>query len=128
VSLLLDTHSFLWFVLNDPLLPKSARDLIETSTSIVYVSPTSYWEIAVKIGCGKYSLHTPFEVFWETGIRISKVSVLAIKIEHAAQLTSLPFHHRDPFDRMLVARSLVEDLTLVSKDSRLDAYGVRRAW
>jgi len=128
LRLLLDTHAFLWFVLDDPKLSAPARQAIESDSNEVCISPASYWEIAIKISLGKYRLHGTFEQFWDTGMRGNDITVLPIEIHHAARLVAMPFHHKDPSDRMVIAQALAEQLHLVSGDPRLDAYGVSRIW
>jgi PIN domain nuclease of toxin-antitoxin system len=128
MRLLLDTHSFLWFVLNDPQLSAAARGLISDPGNDVLVSPASYWEIAIKMSLRKYTLNAPYEVFMQRGIEGNEFEVLHIKPKHTAALINLPYHHRDPFDRLLVAQALVETLPVVSCDPVLDAYPVTRLW
>lgn len=125
---LLDTHAYLWFVLNDPNLSGVARAFIADPANELYVSPASYWEVAVKVSIKKYSLTTPFEAFWRKGIGDNGFRILPIELAHAAALTTMPFHHRDPFDRLLVAQALVERIAIISSDGVLDAYGVQRIW
>jgi PIN domain nuclease of toxin-antitoxin system len=128
VRLLLDTHSFLWFLLDDPQLSAAARVLIEDPTNDVEISPASYWEIAIKIRLGKYALPEPYQVFIEREIADNDFRVLPIEPKHTAVLTTLPLHHRDPFDRLIVAQAMVEGLSLVSADPQLDAYPIHRLW
>jgi PIN domain nuclease of toxin-antitoxin system len=94
----------------------------------VLLSPASYWEIAIKISLGKYQLPEPFETWMEHQIQINEFEILPIKISHAAIIATLPFHHKDPFDRLLVAQALVEKLPIISGDQVLDAYSVVRHW
>jgi PIN domain nuclease of toxin-antitoxin system len=126
MRLLLDTHAFLWFVLDDPQLSTKARAAIEDEGADVLVSPASYWEIAIKVSLGKYALTVPYETFWQRGIGDNGFAVLPIEVRHTAALLDLPFHHRDPFDRLLVAQAMVESIPLVSADRRLDAYPIQR--
>jgi len=128
VRLLLDTHAFLWFLLDDPQLSSTARKLIEDPVNDVEVSPASYWEIAIKIGLKKYALPEPYEVFMEREIADNDFRILPIEPRHTALLTTMPLHHRDPFDRLLVAQALKEGISLLSGDQTLDAYGVNRLW
>ncbi len=129
MRLLLDTHAFLWFVLNDLQLSSTARSLIVDPSNEVLLSPASYWEIAIKISIGKYALPTTnFEDFMQRQVTDNNFTILPISMAHAAAVTTLPFHHRDPFDRMLVAQALVEKIPLLSADPVLDAYGVTRMW
>lgn len=128
MRLLLDTHAFLWFILADPRLSTTALALITDPLNHKHVSPASYWEIAIKIRLGKYKLSAPFEPFMSDQIARNRFTILPITVEHAAVLTALPLHHRDPFDRMLIAQTKVEAMRIVSIDSALDAYGVNRLW
>jgi PIN domain nuclease of toxin-antitoxin system len=128
VKLLLDTHTFLWFVLGDPQLSQSARSLIVDPAHDKWISPVCYWEVAIKVSVKKYSLALPHEVFFETALRVNGFGVLPIEPKHTAIVASLPFHHKDPFDRLLVAQALVEGMPLVSADPALDPYGVQRLW
>src|SRR5262245_33665759 len=92
------------------------------------VSPASYWEIAVKISLNKYSLSKPYEAFMEEAIDKNGFGYLHVLPRHTAALTTLAFHHKDPFDRLLVAQSLVEEVPLVSADMKLDAHPIKRLW
>jgi len=125
---LLDTHSFLWFILDDSKLSESARSLIENPDNEVVVSPATYWEIAIKIRLGKYTLPATYQGFIESQILANDFQVLPIEPKHTALLTTMPFHHKDPFDRLLVAQAISEEIPLISIDEKLDPYGVRRLW
>jgi PIN domain nuclease of toxin-antitoxin system len=124
----LDTHTFLWFVTNDAQLSEDALDAVAEPTNEILVSPASYWEIAIKVSLGKYPLTVPFETFFREGIEGSGMAILPIEIHHAAVLSTLPMHHKDPFDRMMVSQAIVEHVPIVSADSALDAYGIQRLW
>ena len=128
MKLLLDTHAWLWFVLGDDSLTPVARKLIEDPTNDILISPVAYWEIAIKISIGKYHLSEPFEQFIGNAIVGQGFEILPILPQHTTALVSLPFHHRDPFDRLLVAQALTEQVPLLSADAALDAYGVQRLW
>jgi PIN domain nuclease of toxin-antitoxin system len=128
VRLLLDTHAFLWFVLDDRQLSRTAKDLIENPANDVDISPASYWEIAIKISIGKYSLSQPYRQFIETQIARNDFRILHVEPRHTSALTTMPFHHKDPFDRLLVAQALTETIPIVSADGVLDSYGVQRLW
>ena len=128
MRLLLDTHTFLWFILDDPQLSAKAGSLIEDPANEVEVSPASYWEIAIKIKLGKYALPQPYQQFMETQIAANEFRILPIEPRHTALLTTMHLHHKDPFDRLIVAQALTEDLSIISVDSQLDAYGVQRLW
>lgn len=128
MKLLLDTHTLLWFGLNDPQLSGTATSLIMDSSNQKLVSPASYWEIAIKIGLRKYAINRPYQEFMREAIDNNGFSYLHIEPRHTALLTTLPRHHKDPFDRLLVAQALVEGMPIVSADAELDAYGVKRLW
>lgn len=128
MSILLDTHTFLWFVLDDPQLSTSARTLIEDPASDVLVSPATYWEIAIKVGLGKLDLRSPYDDFMQRGIAGNDFSILPIEPKHTSLLTTLPLHHKDPFDRLLAAQAIAEGIPILSVDGRFDPYGVRRLW
>jgi PIN domain nuclease of toxin-antitoxin system len=128
MRILLDTHTFLWFVLGDVHLSPRARTLIEDLGHEKLISPAVYWEIAIKISIGKYTLAESYETFMDRGINQNGFVILPIEPRHTAVLTTLPFHHRDPFDRLLVAQAIAEQIPIVSGDPSFDAYPVQRLW
>lgn len=128
MSLLLDTHALLWFLLNDPRLSEKARARIADADSTIFVSPASLWEIAIKISIGKYALPEPFVEFWERQLRMNDFTLVPISVEQTAHVVILPFHHRDPFDRLIIAQSLVEEIPVISSDIIFDSYGADRIW
>lgn len=128
MKFLLDTHTFLWFIEGSPQLSTKAPKLIDTRTNRSYLSVASLWEIAIKISLGKLQLSRPFEVLIPRELGRRNLTRLDITVEHTAQVSKLPFHHRDPFDRLLIAQALVEQLPIVSADVSFDAYGVTRLW
>ena len=128
MRLLLDTHALLWFGLDDRRLSATARGLIEDPANEITISPASYWEIAIKIALGKYSLAEPYQPFFEQVIAEYDLRILSIEIRHTAVLTTLPLHHRDPFDRLLIAQAIVEGIPVVSDDLQFDAYPITRLW
>ncbi len=97
-------------------------------TSSKLVSPACYWEIAIKVGKQQYLLNKPYEEFMHEAIDLNGFGYLHILPRHTALLTSMPPHHKDPFDRLIVAQAISEDLSVVSADTLLDAYGVKRLW
>jgi PIN domain nuclease of toxin-antitoxin system len=128
MRLLLDTHTFLWFILNDPLLSGTARTLIADPLNDIEISPASYWEIAIKINLGKYALSEPLKDFVEREVALNQFHILAIEPRHVAPLTTLPLHHRDPFDRLIIAQAMVERIPIISADAAFDDYPVTRLW
>jgi PIN domain nuclease of toxin-antitoxin system len=128
MRLLLDTHTFLWFILDDPQLSATSKSLIEDPANEIEVSPASYWEIAIKIKLGKYALPQPYQQFIETQLVANDCQILPIEPRHTALLTTMQLHHKDPFDRLLVAQALTENIPIVSADVQLDSYGITRLW
>lgn len=131
MKLLLDTHTVLWFYLADPQLSATASAAIVDPANEKWVSPASYWEVAIKISIGKYALAEPFEDFWRNAIDMNAFQILHVLPRHAAAVATLPYppsNHRDPFDRVIVAQAIVEGMNIVSGDSELDSYGITRIW
>jgi PIN domain nuclease of toxin-antitoxin system len=127
MTYLLDTHTFLWFVNDDPLLSNSAKSLIESEVDLL-LSVASLWEIAIKVSIGKLGLPESYEMFISKQIAINDIDILPIKLEHLAVVAKLGFHHRDPFDRLIIAQSMVESIGVISIDAAFDSYGVKREW
>ncbi len=128
MKLLLDTHSFLWFIGGDARLSPTARTLIEDVTNDVFLSLASLWEMAIKISLGRLQLAELFETFIPQQLSLNRIGFLGITIRHTAKVATLPFHHRDPFDRRPAAQAQVEQMPLVSSDPAFDAYGMTRWW
>ncbi len=128
MRLLVDTHAFVWAVLEDRKLSQSARQTWLDDTNELLISPASLWEIAIKVGLGKLALKRPFEEFFATELTGNRLELLPILPSHASRVAELPHHHRDPFDRLLVAQALCENVPLLSADAALDVYGVQRVW
>jgi PIN domain nuclease of toxin-antitoxin system len=126
VRLLLDTHAYVWFTLDEPGLSDHARSHIRSVRNEKFVSAASYWEIAIKISKGQYQLSTGFESFWRRTTLDNEINILPIGLAHAERVIDLPHHHKAPFDRMIVPQALSEQMTLISADAQLDAYGVPR--
>lgn len=128
MKFLLDTQAFLWFVLKDRALSQVACDLIVDPLNDILLSPASYWEIAIKVSIGKYQIPGNFETWIEHQIQVNELEILPIKVAHVAAIVTLPFHHKDPFDRLLVAQALTEKILIISVDAALDNYPVTRYW
>lgn len=128
MNLLLDTQALLWFLLDDPRLSKKAQENIVGTNELIFVSPASLWEIAIKISLGKYALPRPFAAFWDEQFLTNDFSLLPISVAHTSRIAELPFYHRDPFDRLIIAQSLVQGIPVVSSDDMFDRYGVERLW
>jgi PIN domain nuclease of toxin-antitoxin system len=128
VRLLLDTHALLWFYLGDLQLSAVARAAIADPANSKFVSPASYWELAIKISLGKYVLAETYDEFIEHAIFDNGFAILPVEPKHTAALIVLPHHHKDPFDRLLVAQAQVEGIPLVSGDAIFDQYPITRLW
>jgi PIN domain nuclease of toxin-antitoxin system len=127
MRLLLDTCAFLWFVTGDSRLSRRARRALEHTQAEVILSAVSVWEIAIKASLGRLSLPAPVDTY--IGEKIASGFVLIpIEWTHAAAVERLPLHHRDPFDRLLIAQALSENLPIVTSDAGFSAYGVKVVW
>lgn len=124
---LLDTHTYLWWMSQPERLGVEARSALEERASLVFVSVATFWELSIKVSLGKLSLSLGVEQLAEALVN-DGFSLLPIKISHCAVVSGLPFHHRDPFDRLLAAQSLNENLILLSRDEAFDSYSVSRLW
>lgn len=127
-GLLLDTHAFLWFIDNDPRLSPTAAQRIADPDERVLVSVVSAWEIVIKLGTGKLTLDRPLRELWPESMAVNGFDVLDVTSEHVLRLEPLPLHHRDPFDRLLIAQAVSEDLQVVSADSAFSSYPIQRIW
>lgn len=125
---LLDTHSFLWFVTADSKLSADAERLISNGETELLLSVASIWEIAIKVSIGRLPIPEPLDSFIPEHLRLNRIGLLAIAPSHALEVARLPLHHRDPFDRLLIAQGMLEGLPVVSADSVFDSYPVERLW
>jgi len=122
VRILLDTHSFLWFVHGDSRLSAAARNLIENPDNEVFVSVVSAWEISIKFGLGKLHLSSTPDIFFVEAVKKARLELLDVSLEQALAVYKLPNIHRDPFDRLLVVQCQSQDLSLISYDAVFAAY------
>lgn len=120
MRLLLDTHALLWWLADDPTLSEGAISAVAEARNSVYVSAVSAWEIAIKRSLGK--LRAPEDL--ENQLRAHHFTPLPIQFSHALAVGKLSHHHRDPFDRLLIAQALAEGLTIVTRDTHVPRYGV----
>lgn len=127
-TLLLDTHAFLWWVDDTPSLSRRARKVIADSRNECWLSVASCWEMAIKISVGKLSLPSPIGRFIPEQLAANGFRLLDIDFEDVVRVASLPFHHRDPFDRLLAAQALGRGSTVVSLDRVFATYGAKRVW
>ena len=130
MNLLLDTHTFLWFAGRQQyaLLPQATKDVLEDGTNTLFLSYASVWELAIKVSIGKLQLTEPVADLVRFQQASISLQLLPCDLAHLDLIERLPFHHKDPFDRLLIAQAQVEGLTIVSIDAAFDAYGVTRLW
>ena len=128
MRLLLDTHTLLWFLREPEKLPPRVIDKISESGSDAFVSLGTLWEIAIKTTLNKLQLPKEYEELFPSAVSGNGMSLLQIEPRHLATLRRLPLHHRDPFDRLLIAQAISDSLTLVSCDPHFPAYGVHLFW
>ena len=127
MRLLLDTHALIWWLFDDALLPPEAREVLAGPDHELWVSSASIWELSIKHKSGKLPQVAPI-LSEPSFLTAQGFQELAISWAHATRAGSLPLHHKDPFDRLLVAQALTESLSIISADSALDPYGVARLW
>lgn len=128
MNVLLDTHTLLWFISGDERTSQNARNIIESDSTKLFVSIASLWEIAIKINIGKLDLHIPFKKLQKEVLN-NNFTILPIEFTHTVQLSKLESIHRDPFDRKLISQALVENFTIISKDTSFSAYkGLKTSW
>jgi PIN domain nuclease of toxin-antitoxin system len=125
---LIDTHSLIWYVDQDQLLSRPAHAVISDPANELFVSAATIWEMSIKVGLGKLALSQPFRPWIEKALIDLRAAVPPITVAYADVQASLPHHHGDPFDRMLIAQATVDGLSVVSADGQFDAYGVTRVW
>ena len=128
MQLILDTHTFLWYIFGSTQLSAAALASLRNPANEKLLSMASPWEVGIKVSTSKLLLSEPLEAYFEEQMRLNSIKMLSITLAHIERVSVLPFHHRDPFDRMLVAQSLTENIPLVSADAALDAYGIVRLW
>ncbi|MBZ5584184.1 MAG: type II toxin-antitoxin system VapC family toxin [Acidobacteriia bacterium] len=126
MAILLDTHAFLWWSQNDSRLSSRAREAIVDSEC--FFSLASCWEVAIKVSLERLRFDRPVSQFFAEQLLAAGVSLIPIEFRHVMRVAQLPFHHRDPFDRLLIAQALEQDFSIVSSDRAFDAYGVKRIW
>ena len=128
---LIDTHVFIWFIENSPKLPQSIKDLIEDERSDIFISIASIWEISIKTSIEKLPLNRRFEELIDV-LNDNLIEILPIKFAHTVENNQLLFHHRDPFDRIIISQAIVENIDFISADAAFDKYlngkSVKRIW
>lgn len=128
MRLLLDTHAFLWFITGDEKLSATAEHAIRAGANELLLSTASIWEMAIKVRLGRLPIPEPLDTFVPAQLRINQIQVLPIELRHTYEVARLPLHHGDPFDRLLICQSRMEDLPIISADAAFKSYGVRLVW
>lgn len=128
MRVLLDTHAFLWWITDDPRLSHRARAIIADDENQLFLSVASAWEIAIKARLGRLEVPADLEGFIVAQLSRNRIEALPINLSHAPRIYTLPDHHRDPFDRLLVAQASVEGLPILTADPQLARYQVAIAW
>ena len=118
---LIDTQVFLWFITGSPELSKKAREILENGDNEIFISIASLWEISIKTSLGKLTINGPYSTVIDDVIE-NEIEILPINFVHTVEQSKLPFHHKDPFDRLIIAQALVEEMNLVSSDRIFDEY------
>lgn len=125
---LLDTHTFLWWVTNNPQLSQPVRDIISYSDNTLYLSVASSWEIIIKSKTGKLPLPEPSTQFIQSCLIANRFESMAIDLAHVLQVDTFPDYHKDPFDRILIAQAQVENLPILTLDHLITQYSVQTIW
>ena len=128
MKVLLDTHALLWLITDDDRLSQNARQIFLDAETRLFFSAASLWEICIKISLGKLSLKNGWFHTIQKEMELNTIQWLPIDMAHCAEVAEMPFHHRDPFDRMLIAQAIVEGMRLLSRDNRLSDYAIKRVW
>lgn len=128
MKVILDTHVFLWWIVDDPRLSPRARQVLSQPKNELLLSAASGWEMAIKVGLGKLKIPAPIDRFIIDQLNINGISVLPIDLRHALHVAALPKLHRDPFDRLLIAQAQLERIPIVSGDSQIRQYDVEVIW
>ena len=128
MRLLLDTHTFIWYATDNSRLSTIARSLINNGENDIFLSTASIWEMAIKHSIGRLSFSLPFMEFIRQQLSVSNIGILEINLHQIEVVASLPLHHRYPFDRLIIAQAIAEQIPILSVDSVFDAYAIARLW
>ena len=126
MRLLLDTHTFIWYVTDNPRLSPHVKLLIEDENNEKLVSIASIWEMAIKDSIGRLNFSLPFIEFVGQQLTVSNIRLLEINLQHIEVVASVPLHHRDPFDRLIIAQSMAQQIPILSVDAIFDACAIAR--
>lgn len=128
MNYLIDTHVLLWIVNDENQLSRKAGKMFLDAKNKIYVSTASIWEMAIKISLDKLSIPGKLPEFVEKHIIANNILILPVELKHLYKLENMPFYHRDPFARLLIAQSIVENIDIISSDTHFDHYPVNRVW
>lgn len=128
MRLLLDTHAFLWFIDGNDELSEHAKRLIKDPANERFLSIVSLWEMAIKVSIGKLDVPLPFTRLNREHVEGNAIEVLPIRAEHLDEQRKLPFHHGDPFDRLIIAQAIAEEMKVISRDEEFGAYPAECVW
>ena len=128
MNILLDTHALLWLITGDKRLSKTSMKIFLNTDNRLYFSIISLWEICIKKSLDKISLKNNWLDIIQEEMKTNSIQWLPVEVHHCAKVIELPFYHRDPFDRMLIAQAMTEDLSILSRDNRFSAYDIKCIW
>ena len=128
MNILLDSHTLIWFSQNSPQLSSSAIEILEDRNNLLFLSLVSVWEIQIKVQLGKLNLDISLSEIVKDQTKINDVQILPMKLSHIWTLDTLPYYHKDPFDRLLISQAITENLIILGVDSVFDAYPVQKIW
>lgn len=128
MKILIDTQVFLWLIEDNPLLSKKAKKIFLSDENDFNLSLASIWEISIKHSIGKLTIKQPLEKFLHNQLHENHINLLPINFRHVTKVSELPFHHRDPFDRLLIAQAIEEKFPILSSDLAFDKYEIKRLW
>jgi PIN domain nuclease of toxin-antitoxin system len=128
MKVLLDTHAFIWLDTQPEKLSKTAMEICQDTDNQLYLSMASIWEMQIKVQLGKLKLKIPLADMLTVQQQENDLNILNIALTHIYQLQALPFHHNDPFDRLIIAQSVLENMTIISVDEKFKAYEASVLW
>ncbi len=124
----MDTHAFIWYTTDSSRLTATGRSLIDNGENDILLSTASVWEMAIEHSIGRLTFSMPFMESIEQQIAVNRIDILEITFDHIEVVASLPLHHRDPFDRLIIAQSMAEQIPVLSRDAFFDACAIARVW
>lgn len=128
MRLLIDTHILIWAMDDPTMLSSPATTALQDPANDLLLSAATVWELGIKVGQGKLTLSLPYRQWMDRAIADLELAILPVTVEYADRQAGLPSHHKDPFDRLIIAQALVEGVPVVCADATFDAYGITRVW